>query len=121
MTNKIRVFDTHSTIHPDDGIDNLINSLEGAKHSEKSGEWTDLSVHWDSDDDYTTADWQIKGYRWETDKEYNKRMQELEKAKKFKKKMKEDKEQRDKKEYERLKKKFGEYKPDWTKQGLGDT
>jgi hypothetical protein len=35
-------------------------------------------------------------------------MKDLEKASKFKKKMKEDKEERDKKEYERLKKKFGD-------------
>ena len=108
MTNKIRVFDIHTIIHPDDGIDSLINSLQGAKHSEKSGEWSELSVDWNSDDDYQTANWYIKGYRWETDKEYNKRMQELEKAANLKKKMKEDKEERDKKEYERLKKKFGD-------------
>ena len=104
MINKVRVFDTHSTIHPDDGIDNLINSLQAAKEAEKSGEWTDLLVAWYSDD----AEWHIKGYRLETDKEYNKRMQELEKASNLKKKMKEDKEERDKKEYERLKKKFGD-------------
>jgi hypothetical protein len=108
MTNKIRVFDTHSTIHPDDGIDNLINFLQAAKHSENSGEWSELSVEWNSHDDYQTANWYIKGYRWETDKEYNKRIQEEEKAAKFKKKMKEDREERDKKEYERLKKKFGD-------------
>jgi len=108
MTNKIRVYDIYTTIHPDDGIDNLINSLQGAKEAEKSGEWTDLLVDWYSDDDYTSAEWHIKGYRLETDKEYNKRMKELEKASKFKKKMKEDKEERDKKEYERLKKKFGD-------------
>ncbi len=107
MTNKIRVFDIHTIIHPDDGIDSLINSLQGAKHSEKSGEWSELSVDWNSDDDYQTTV-RIKGYRLETDKEYNKRMQELEKASNLKKKMKEDKEERDKKEYERLKKKFGD-------------
>ena len=108
MTNKIRVFDTHSTIHPDDGIDNLINSLQSAKQSEEHGEWSNLSVEWTSDDDYATADWQIRGYRWETDKEYNKRIKELEKSKKYKKKMKEEKEQKEREEYERLKKKFGD-------------
>jgi hypothetical protein len=108
MTNKIRVYDIYTTIHPDDGIDNLINSLQAAKVAEKTGEWSELSVEWNSYDDYQTAEWHIKGYRLETDKEYNKRMQELEKAAKFKKKMKEDKEERDKKEYERLKKKFGD-------------
>lgn len=111
IKNKIRVFDTHSTIHPDDGIDNLINSLEGAKHSEKSGEWTDLSVEWTCEDYYKkgyTADWKIKGYRWETDKEYNKRIKELEKSKEYKKRMKEEKEQKEREEYERLKKKFGD-------------
>lgn len=108
MTNKIRVFDTHSTIHPDDKIDNLINSLQAAKEAEKNGEWSELSVEWYSDDDFSSVEWYIKGYRLETDKEYNKRMKDLEKASKFKKKMKEDKEERDKKEYERLKKKFGD-------------
>jgi hypothetical protein len=108
MTNKIRVFDTHSTIHPDDGIDNLINSLQAAKEAEKSGEWTGLLVSWYSYDDYTSVEWHIKGYRLETDKEYNQRMKDLEKVAKFKKKMKEDREERDKKEYERLKKKFGD-------------
>jgi hypothetical protein len=108
MTNKIRVYDIYTTIHPDDGIDNLINSLQTAKEVEKSGEWTDLLVDWYSDDDYQTAEWHIKGYRLETDKEYNQRMKDLEKVAKFKKKMKEDREERDKKEYERLKKKFGD-------------
>jgi len=107
MTNKIRVFDTYLTYSACDGIDDLINALQRAKLSEKSGEWSELSVDWNSDDDYQTTV-RIKGYRWETDKEYNKRMQELEKAANLKKKMKEDKEERDKKEYERLKKKFGD-------------
>jgi hypothetical protein len=107
MTNKIRVFDTHSTHSACDGIDELINILQRAKLSEKNGEWSELSVDWNSDDDYQTTV-RIKGYRLETDKEYNKRMQELEKASNLKKKMKEDKEERDKKEYERLKKKFGD-------------
>lgn len=108
MTNKIRVFDIYTTIHPADGLDNLINSLQAAKEAEKSGEWSELSVDWNSDDDYQTANWYIKGYRLETDKEYNQRMKDLEKVAKFKKKMKEDREERDKKEYERLKKKFGD-------------
>ena len=108
MINKVRVFDTHSTIDPDDGIDNLINSLQAAKEAEKSGEWTGLLVSSYSDDDYASVEWHIKGYRLETDKEYNKRMKEEEKVAKFKKKIKEDKEERDKKEYERLKKKFGD-------------
>ena len=51
MINKIRVFDTHSTHSACDGIDDLINSLQGAKEAEKSGEWTDLLVDWYSDDD----------------------------------------------------------------------
>jgi hypothetical protein len=108
MTNKIRVYDIYTTIHPDDGIDNLINSLQAAKEAEKSGEWTGLLVSWYSYDDYTSVEWHIKGYRLETDKEYNQRMKDLEKVAKFKKKMKEDREERDKKEYERLKKKFGD-------------
>jgi len=92
MTNKIRVYDIYTTIHLDDGIDNLINSLQDAKEAEKSGEWTGLLVDWYSDDDYQTAAWHIKGYRLETDKEYNKRMKDLEKSAEFKNKMKADKE-----------------------------
>ena len=108
MTNKIRVYDTFTTIHPNDGINNLISSLQSAKEAETKGEWTDLTVDWYSDDDYQTAEWHIKGYREETDKEYEKRMKELEKIKEFKKKQKQVQEERDKKEYERLKKKFGD-------------
>lgn len=108
MTNKIRVYDTFTTIHPHDGINNLISSLQTAKEAETKGEWTDLTVDWYSDDEYQTAEWHIKGYREETDKEYQKRMKELEKTKEFKKKQKQVQEERDKKEYERLKKKFGD-------------
>jgi len=108
MSDKIRVYDVFRTIHPDDGIDNLISSLQSAKEAETKGEWTDLVVDWDSDDDYQTAEWHIKGYRQETDKECQKRMKELEKTKQFKNKLKQDKEERDKKEYERLKKKYGD-------------
>lgn len=108
MNNKIRVYDTFTTIHPHDGINNLISSLQSAKEAETKGEWTDLTVDWYSDDDYQTAEWHIKGYREETDKEYEKRMKELEKIKEFKKKQKQVQEERDKKEYERLKKKFGD-------------
>lgn len=108
MTNKIRVYDTFTTIHPHDGINNLISSLQSAKEAETKGEWTDLTVDWYSDDEYQTAEWHIKGYREETDKEYQKRMKELEKTKEFKKKQKQVQEERDKKEYERLKKKFGD-------------
>lgn len=108
MNNKIRVYDTFTTIHPHDGINNLISSLQSAKEAETKGEWTDLTVDWYSDDEYQTAEWHIKGYREETDKEYQKRMKELEKTKEFKKKQKQVQEKRDKKEYERLKKKFGD-------------
>ena len=108
MTNKIRVYDVFMTIHPNDGIDNLISSLQSAKEAETKGEWTSLIVDYDSDDEYQIAQWYIKGYREETNIEYQKRMKELEKIKQFKNKQKQDKEERDKKEYERLKKKYGE-------------
>ena len=56
MTNKIRVYDTFTTIHPHDGINNLISSLQSAKEAETKGEWTDLTVDWYSDDDYQKAE-----------------------------------------------------------------
>lgn len=104
MSNKIRVYDVFDSISPYDGFDSIISSIEAAKKAEASGEWQQLAIDPDQDEEK----WVIRGYREETDKEYQKRMKELEKTKEFKKKLKQDREERDKKEYERLKKKFGD-------------
>jgi hypothetical protein len=124
MTDKIRVYDIHSTIPltteaTTDVIDNIISSLQSAKQAFTNGEWTDLIFDFNEADYYDVSRFHIRGYRWETDLEYQKRMKELEKAAKLKnklkkdkeeseKKLKKDKEEREKKQYERLKKKYGD-------------
>jgi pyruvate/2-oxoacid:ferredoxin oxidoreductase beta subunit len=104
MKNKIRIFDAYTDFSCYDGFDSIINTLEEAKKLEETGEWEKLRISTHDD----SSKWIIEGFRWETDKEYNERMKHLEKTKNLKKKLKADKEERDKKEYERLKKKFGD-------------
>lgn len=76
--------------------------------AEKTEEWSQLGIEPDRHDDDLSSTWHIYGMRWETDEELKKREKELEKVKQMKKKIKADREARDLKEFERLKKKFGQ-------------
>jgi hypothetical protein len=105
MTNKIRIHHHFDSIENTFTFQTIIKICESAIEAESSGEWERLEIVSSEDHPHT---WYIYGMCWETDKEYEKRMKDLEKTKQFKKKMKQDQEERDKKEYERLKKKFGE-------------
>jgi hypothetical protein len=78
MSDKIRVWDVYETIHPDNGLRSVIDSLQNAEAAEASGEWTQLQLDSTGDDEYHSAEWRIVGYRMETDKEYEKRMKDLE-------------------------------------------
>lgn len=105
MSGKIRKHDIFDSMHPYDGFDAIIATIQRAKAAEASGEWDGLELDC-GDYDYHSSRWVIKGYRWENDKEYDKRMKDLEKAKEIKKKQKVAEEQNEKKLYEKLKKKF---------------
>lgn len=108
---KIYVPATFAAIHPDDGIQNAISTLESAQEAVSSGEWICLSIESYSDGDYTSPSWYIRGERLETDKEYSLRMKQEEKDKLRKQKTKEQQRERERKEYERLKKKFEKDNP----------
>jgi len=105
MSGKIRVWDVYDTIHPDNGLRSVIDSLQNA---EASGEWTQLQLDSTDDDEYHSAEWRIVGYRMETDKEYEKRMKDLAKAKTIVEKQKQQKKVDERKLYEKLKKKYGD-------------
>lgn len=104
MKDKIRIFDVFSEVHPDDGITSVANTLDNARQAEASGEWENITLEWAGDYEFSTPKWSVVGYRWENDKEYAWRMNELEKAKKAKEKQKVD----ERKLYEKLKKKYGD-------------
>lgn len=111
MSGKIRVYDVFDTMHPNDGFDSVIATIQRAKAAEASGEWDGIELGDDYDaydTGYISSKWFIRGYRWENDKEYAKRMKDLEKvaelAKKAKKKQKVD----ERELYEKLKKKYGD-------------
>ena len=108
MSGKIRVWDVYETIHPDNGLRSVIDSLQNAEAVEASGEWTQLQLDSTGDDEYHSAEWRIVGYRMETDKEYDKRMKDLEKAKTIVEKQKQQKKVDERKLYEKLKKKYGD-------------
>ena len=108
MSGKIRVWDVYETIHPDNGLRSVIDSLQNAEAAEASGEWTQLLLDSTGDDEYHSAEWRIVGYRMETDKEYDKRMKDLEKAKVLADKQKEKQKVDERKLYEKLKKKYGD-------------
>ena len=104
MSAKIRVYDVFDTMHPDDGFDSVIATIQRAKAAEASGEWENITLEWAGDYEFSTPKWSVVGYRWENDKEYAWRMNELEKAKKAKERQKVD----ELKLYEKLKKKYGD-------------
>ena len=108
MSDKIRVWDVYETIHPDNGLRSVIDSLQNAEAAEASGEWTQLQLDSTGDDEYHSAEWRIVGYRMETDKEYEKRMKDLEKAKVLADNQKEKQKVDERKLYEKLKKKYGD-------------
>jgi hypothetical protein len=108
MTDKIRVYDVFDTMHPNDGFDSVIATIQRAKEAEASGEWDGLEIQSEGDYDYHSPKWVINGYRWENDKEYDKRMKDLERAAKSAKKAKEKVEVDERKLYEKLKKKYGD-------------
>jgi hypothetical protein len=105
MANKIRVHDHIINIHPDDGIESLVSSLQNILDMQKSGEWTDIEIS-TGDTEYD-RDWRIYGYRLETDKEQERRLKEEQKMREHKRKQKLQREEYERKEYERLKAKYG--------------
>lgn len=104
MSNKIRKHDVFATMHPYDGFDSIIATIQRAKEAEASGEWDGLEINVE---DYN-PNWDIQGYRWENEKEYAKRMKDLEKAAELAKKAKEKEKVDERKLYEKLKKKYGD-------------
>lgn len=107
MSGKIRKHDVFDSMHPYDGFDSIIATIQRAKAAEASGEWDGLELDC-GDYDYHSSRWVIKGYRWENDKEYAKRMKDLEKAAEIAKKAKEKEKADERKLYEKLKKKYGD-------------
>ena len=111
MSDKIRVYDVFDTMHPSDGFDSVIATIQRAKAAEASGEWDGIELEDDYDaydTGYISSKWIIRGYRWENDKEYAKRMKDLEKAAELAKKAKEKEKVDERKLYEKLKKKYGD-------------
>jgi len=108
MSGKIRVWDVYQTISPHSGLRHNITIMQNAEAAGESGEWTELHFEPNGNDDFHPSDWIIVGYRWETDKEYDKRMKDLEKAKVLADKQKEKQKVDERKLYERLKKKYGD-------------
>ncbi len=108
MSDKIRVFDVFDTMHPDDGLDSVIATIQRAKAAEASGEWDRLEMESEGDEEYYSPKWIIRGYRWENDGEYAKRMKDLEKVAELAKKAKKKQEVDERKLYEKLKKKYGD-------------
>ena len=82
----------------------LIDYLQQLK--EKYGEDAYVEIGYD----YENTDYVLKFQREETEKEYQKRLKEEEKKKQIEKKALEIKKDKERKEYERLKKLFGEEK-----------
>lgn len=107
MSDKIRKYDTFDHLYPSDGFDSIIAAMQKAKAAEASGEWDGLEIIWD-DDEFRSSKWLIVGYRWENDREYDKRMKDLEKAAELAKKAKEKEKVDERKLYEKLKKKYGD-------------
>lgn len=107
MSGKIRVHDVYTKLYPYDGLRYNITLMQNAEAAGQSGEWIDLQIDWAKDDEYS-SEWRIVGYRWETDKEYAKRMKDLEKAKVLADKQKEKQKVDERKLYEKLKKKYGD-------------
>ena len=107
MSGKIRKHDIFDSMHPYDGFDSIIATIQRAKAAEASGEWDGLELDC-GDYDYHSPKWVIRGYRWENDKEYAKRMKDLEKAAEIAKKAKEKEKADERKLYEKLKKKYGD-------------
>lgn len=108
MSGKIRKYDVFAEISAYTGISTMINELLQAQAAEQSGEWTELMVEPTCDSDYCNSSWRIKGYRWETDKEFSKRMKDLEKAVEVAKRLKKKEKEDERKLYEKLKKKYGD-------------
>lgn len=108
MSDKIRVYDVFSEVHPDDGITSVANTLDNARQAETSGEWENITLEWAGDYEFSTPKWSVVGYRWENDKEYSKRMKDLEKVAELAKKAKEKEKVDERKLYEKLKKKYGD-------------
>jgi hypothetical protein len=104
MTNKIRLYDAFGEFYTYKSISSIIEDLKKAQQAMDSGEWSDLRLHFANG----MNGWIVKGYRWETDGEYEKRIKELQKVAEFKDKMKTEKEEEEKKLYEQLKKKYGD-------------
>ena len=88
-------------------VEDVISKLQELKTEALNQGYDDLTVDVDYD-----GYWEFYGVRLETDEEYEKRLKALEKQKATNKRnaliRKQKKEEQDRKEYERLKKKFGD-------------
>ena len=99
MTNRIQVKETEKYYGDFEGsLESIISQLQ----SELDAGWEGIDIEYESHDGY--QEYYVYKHREETDKEYEKRMKLLEKEKAEKLKAKE----RRRKEYEKLKKEFGD-------------
>jgi hypothetical protein len=92
------LFDGNSPEEVIDEIVKLSNGLEGEKHI------FEMRLEWGGNEESLF----LTSYRFETDKEYERRLKAEEKAKEKKAQLKKKQQESEKKEYERLKKKYGE-------------
>lgn len=101
MTERIRVYDICTTLHPNDGLKVISHVFQKALKAEEEGEWSSLCIVNDHE-----SYWSIQGYRWETDEEFKKRQESLAQAEELKKELNKNKSIKEYKEYQRLKKKY---------------
>lgn len=96
----------HSYYYFEDDMNNVIQKLTNLYAEAKSAGFTNIRLSWR--DGYSSDDieWCIRGDRFETDVEYEKRLKIEKRVAEQRKKDKLSREQNERKEYERLKKKF---------------
>lgn len=110
MSERKRVSDIFARCIEDNSIESLRHVCENAIAAENSGEWCGLHIDKEWSFGYDNYDTEcqivIRGERWETDKEYDKRLKQQERSKVQNEKDKIAKLENERKQYERLKKKF---------------
>lgn len=106
MSERKRVSDIFARCIEDNSIESLKYLCENAVAAENSGEWHGLHIEKEWSSCNTYCEIVIKGQRWETDKEYDKRLKQQKRLKEQSEKDKIAKLENERKQYERLKKKF---------------
>ena len=109
MSEHKRISDIFARCIEDNSIESLRYLCENAIAAENSGEWHGLHIdkEWSFGyDEYRDCEIVIRGQRWETDKEYDKRLKQQKRLKERSEKDKIEKLENERKEYQRLKKKF---------------